>query len=398
MPIDLRIYPDDCDAFGHLNHAAFVRLFERARWDTLADGPGMDAFQQAGAWPAVRRTSVEYLAAAFPGDVVRFEQLVTHVGRTSFTMRQTARRLSDERLLAAAEFVFVSVDRQGRPVPVPEAIRGIFAGEAGGEGVRLTVHGVELAVSVEGEGPAVLFLHGYPLDRSLWAHQVATLKGFRRIAPDLRGFGRSDAPDLGYSMATWADDVAAVLDALGEERAVLCGHSMGGYVAFEFARRHPDRLAGLVLVDTRAGADSEEGRRGRDAAIQLVREKGAGPIAEQMLPKLFAPGGAERRPEAAAQVEKVMRRTPVAGIAGALAAMRDRADSRTLLPMLDVPALVLVGAEDGLTPPAEAEAMVAALPKAVLRIIPEAGHLAPVEQPEAVTAAIAEFLGGIEGG
>ncbi len=395
--MDLRIYPDDCDAFGHLNHAAFVRLFEQARWDTLAAGPGMDAFQQAGAWPAVRRTAVEYLAAAFPGDVLRFEQLVTHVGRTSFTMRQTARRLGDDRLLATAEFVFVTVDRQGRPVVVPEVIRELFAGEPGRDGVRLTVHGVELAVSVEGEGRAVVFLHGYPLDRTMWAHQVANLEGFRRIAPDLRGFGRSDAPDLGYSMVTWADDVAALLDALGEERAVLCGHSMGGYVAFEFARRHPDRLAGLVLVDTRAGADPEEGRRGRDAAIQLVREKGAGPIAEQMLPKLFAPESAGRRPEAVARMEAVMRRTPVAGIAGALAAMRDRADSGPLLETLGMPALVIVGEEDGLTPPAEAEAMAAALPGAVLRKIPDAGHLAPVEQPEAVTAAIAEFLGGIGG-
>ncbi len=392
MPIDLRIYPDDCDAFGHLNHAAFVRLFERARWDSLAEGPGMDAFQQASAWPAVRRTSVEYLAAAFPGDVLRFEQLVTHVGRTSFTMRQSARRLGDDRLLAAAEFVFVCVDRKGRPVPVPAVIRGLFGSEAGDGASRLTVHGVELSVAVEGEGPAVLFIHGYPLDRTIWAHQVAHLHGARRIAPDLRGFGRSDAPDLGYSMATWADDMAGLLDALGEDRAVVCGFSMGGYVALEFARRHPARLAGLILVDTRAAADSEEGRRGRDAGIQLVRDRGAGAIAEQMLPKLLAPATAKRRPELVAQVESMIRRTPVAGIAGALAAMRDRPDNRPLLPTLEVPVLVLVGAEDAITPPAEAEAMVAALPGAELRVIPDAGHLTPVEQPEAVTREMAEFL------
>jgi YbgC/YbaW family acyl-CoA thioester hydrolase len=398
VPIDLRIYPDDCDAFGHLNHAAFVRLFERARWDSLAEGPGMDAFQQAGAWPAVRRTSVEYLAPAFPGDVVRFEQLVTRVGRTSFTMRQAARRLGDEQLLAAAEFVFVCVDPQGDPVAVPEAIRDLFGGDPGPGGVRIAVHGVELAVSVEGTGPALLFIHGYPLDRTLWAHQVANLAGFRRIAPDLRGFGRSDAPDLGYSMATWADDLAALLDALGEPRAVICGLSMGGYVAFEFLRRHRDRAAGLVLMDTRAPADSDEGRNGRDAAIQLVREKGAGAIAEQMLPKLFAAGTATLRPDAVAQVEAVIRRTPVAGIAGALAAMRDREDSRVLLASLDLPTLVLVGAEDALTPPADARAMADAIPGAILREIPAAGHLAPVEQPEVVTAALKEFLREVAGG
>ena len=99
-PIDLTVYPDECDAFGHLNQASFLSLFERARWEMLARGPGMDVFTRAGAWPAVRKTVIDYHAAAFPGDVLRFEQTVTHRGRTSFTMRQTARRLKDDTLIA----------------------------------------------------------------------------------------------------------------------------------------------------------------------------------------------------------------------------------------------------------------------------------------------------------
>src|SRR5918911_5110758 len=205
--IDLTVYPDECDAFGHLNQASFLSLFERARWEMLARGPGMDVFTRAGAWPAVRKTVIDYHAAAFPGDVLRFHQALTHHGRTSFTLRQTARRLRDDTLVATAEFVFVCINRDGRPIPVPGEFGEFMNARRGsGDAQRLTVNGVNLAVDVRGQGPAVLFVHGYPLDRTIWAHQLETLQGYRRIAPDLRGMGRSDAPDLGYGMAIYADD------------------------------------------------------------------------------------------------------------------------------------------------------------------------------------------------
>ena len=215
--IDLTVYPDECDAFGHLNQAAFLSLFERARWEMFARGPGMDVFTRGSAWPAVRKTTIDYHAPAFPGDVLRFQQALTHHGQTSFTMRQTARRVADDSLIATAEFVFVCIDRQGRPVPVPvEVARFMNARPSSrGEMARLTVNGVNLAVDVRGDGPAILLVHGYPLDRTIWQHQVGALTGWRRIAPDLRGLGLSDAPDLGYSMAQYADDLAALLDALG---------------------------------------------------------------------------------------------------------------------------------------------------------------------------------------
>ena len=229
MPIDLTVYPDECDAFGHLNQASFLSLFERARWEMLARGPGMDVFTRAGAWPAVRKTVIDYHAAAFPGDVLRFEQTLIHRGRTSFTMRQTARRPKDDTLIATAEFVFVCVDRDGHPIPVPAEFGSFMEVRRSdpGEVQRVMVNGVNLAVEVRGDGPAILFVHGYPLDRTIWADQIAALEGFRRIAPDLRGMGRSDAPDLGYSMAIYAADLAALLDTLGVDDVVLCGLSMG---------------------------------------------------------------------------------------------------------------------------------------------------------------------------
>ncbi len=393
--IDLTVYPDECDAFGHLNQASFLSLFERARWEALARGPGMDVFTLAGAWPAIRKTVIDYHAAAFPGDVLRFQQALIHHGRTSFTMRQTARRLRDDAVIATAEFIFVCINREGKPVLVPESFGRFMAARPAepGNGSRVTVNGVSLAVEVKGEGPAVLFVHGYPLDRTIWGHQVSHLSGVRRIAPDLRGMGRSDAPDLGYSMSTYAEDLLALLDVLGVDRYVVCGLSMGGYVAFELLRRQRERVRALILVDSRAEADSAEGRRAREAAAATAREGGAKAIAEAMLPRLLAPGSFRESPEMVERLRTQMSATPVAGIVGALTAMRDRPDSTPLLAGLgDLPTLIIVGEEDPITPPAAAKALAATIPGAQLRIIPGAGHLPPIERPEATTSIIGEFL------
>lgn len=401
MPIpevDLTVYPDECDAFGHLNQASFLSLFERARWEMLARGPGMDVFTRAGAWPAVRKTTIDYHAAAFPGDVLRFQQSLTHIGRTSFTMRQTARRTRDQAPIATAEFVFVCIDREGTPTPVPDAVVSFMNARRSsrGEATRLTVNGVSLAVDVRGDGPALLFIPGYPLDRTIWQHQVGALTGFKRIAPDLRGLGLSDAPDLGYSMATYADDLVALLDTLGVQHAVLCGLSMGGYIAFEVLRRHRERVRALVLMDTRAEADTPEGKRGREAAMQVAREGGAAAIAERMLPTLLSRNAPDTMPQVVERVRTMIASQPVQGLVGALTAMRDRPDSAPLLPTLGgLPTLVVVGEEDEITPPARGRAMAEAIPGALLNIIPAAGHLPPVEQPLSTTRVLAEFLASL---
>jgi 3-oxoadipate enol-lactonase len=396
--IHLTVYPDECDAFGHLNQASFLSLFERARWEMLRAGPGMDLFDRTGTWPAVRRTVIEYHAAAFPGDVLRFDQDLTHVGRTSFTMRQIARRLRDDVLIATAEFLFVCVNRQGRPTAVPREFGDFMAARRreAGERQRLSVNGVSLAVEVRGHGPAVLFIHGYPVDHSIWAHQLATLDGWTRIAPDLRGMGQSDAPDLGYSMETYAGDLAALLDLLGVDQVALVGHSMGGYIAFEFLRRWRDRVRGLVLVDSRAEADTPDGKRNRDAAAAMAKEQGAEAIADAMLTRILGHTTQADAPAIVEQVRAMMAASPVSGLVGALGAMRERPDSAALLPELaGVPTLVIVGDEDELTPPAQARAMADAIPGASLVVIRSAGHLPTVERPAETTDAILAFLEGI---
>lgn len=355
----------------------------------------MDVFTRAGAWPAVRRTVIDYHAPALPGDVLRFEQTVTHRGRTSFTMRQTARRLKDDTLIATAEFVFVCVNPAGRPIPVPTEF-GVFMdiGSAPVSDVRrVMVNGVNLAVEVRGEGPAILFVHGYPLDRTIWADQIEALVGYRRIAPDLRGMGRSDAPDLGYSIGIYADDLAALLDAIGVEEVIVCGLSMGGYVIFEFLRRWRGRVRALILMATRAEADTADGRRARDAAAALAREDGASAIADSMLGKMLTAETINGSSDTAARVRALMAATPVAGIIGALAAMRDRPDSTDLLPTLSgLPTLVIAGEEDQLVAPDAARRMADAIPGARFVLVRGAGHLISVEKAKETTNLLQDFL------
>lgn len=395
--IDLTVYPDECDAYGHLNQASFLALFERARWEVLARGPGMDFYSRQGLGLVVRKSVVEYHAPGFPGDVLRFSQLLVHLGRTSFTLRQTARRLRDDALLATAELVIVCVNQEGAPVPVPESLPPVMAERPlPGNLRRVAVNGVNLAVDVRGQGPAILFIHGYPFSHAIWEHPVANLEGWMRIAPDLRGMGQSDAPDLGYSMSTYAEDLLALLTTLGVDRVVLCGLSMGGYIAFEMLRRARDRVRALVLMDTRAEADTPEVRKARDTAAAQAREGGAEAIASSMLPKLLSERSRGEKPQLSDRVYRMMAATPVAGILGAIGAMRERPDSFPLLPTLTgIPAVVMVGDDDEITPVDRAQAMVEALPNGSLSIVAGSGHIPPMERPEITTALLSRFLSAL---
>jgi len=390
--IEFTVYPDQCDAWGHLNQAAFLQFFERARWESLARGPGMEIFSTAGVWPVVRRATVDYLAQVLPGEILRFAQEVTAIGRTSFTMKQSALRAKDGVTVATAEVVFVCVDPSGSPTPLPDPVRSFFS-QAGDRASRLTVNGVSIALEDWGSGPAILLIHGYPLGRLLWRHAVQHLAGWRRIAPDLRGMGGSSLPEGAASISDYADDLIGVLNALKVERAVICGLSMGGYVAFDIIRRYRERVAGLILIATKAEGDSVEIRRGRDESAARVAAEGAVAIADSMLPRLFAPQSLTRIPDTVAEVRKGILEMAVSGILAALMALRDRPDSRPLLPTLgDIPTLVLSGAADAITPPQGMRAMAGDIPGAEYVLIEGAGHLAPLEQPDVTTDTIAGFL------
>ncbi len=260
--------------------------------------------------------------------------------------------------------------------------------------MRTRIDGFEIEYDVRGKGPAVLLLHAFPLGRSMWEPQVEALATTHRVVRfDARGFGGSQLDDVApLTMERIADDGACLLDQLWIDKAVVHGCSMGGYAAFAFARRHPRRLAGLVLQDTRAGADTPEGRAGRAALAAKVLEEGAAAAVEAFLPKLLGETSHRERAALVAALRERILATPPRAIANALHGLAARADSRAMLPGISVPTLVLVGEEDVLTPPDEAKALSAAIPGARLETIPRAGHLANLENPDAVNAALRAFL------
>lgn len=255
------------------------------------------------------------------------------------------------------------------------------------------VNGINVAYTDQGRGLPVVLLHAFPQNRMMWEPQVSALsKTHRIIAPDFRGFGESDAPAGAYSLDQYADDMKGLLDHLSITQAVFAGLSMGGYALFAFYRNYPERVKALVLADTRAGADGEEGQAGRLAMAKTAQEKGTEPIAGIMLPKLLSPVALQTRPELVRQVRTRIERTQPHGIAGAQMAMAARSDSVPLLSQIACPTLIIMGELDGPTPPSEGKLMADAIPGARLTIIPQAGHLSNLEQPEAFNAAVMNFL------
>ncbi len=258
------------------------------------------------------------------------------------------------------------------------------------------VRGIELAYDDIGRGAAVVLLHGFPFDRSMWREQAEALGGACRvIVPDLRGQGETTLGGGDVTMGEMAEDVAALLDELSIERVVLGGLSMGGYVAFEFFRRFPRRVRALVLADTRPQADTEEARRTREETAQRALKDGMAPVADSMLPKLLSASTREREPEVVGRVREMMLRTKPEGAAAALRAMAVRPDQTDLLPSIDVPTLIVVGGEDPITPPSDASAMGAKIGGSRLVRIEGAAHLSNVERPEEFNRALADFVGGL---
>lgn len=256
------------------------------------------------------------------------------------------------------------------------------------------VRDIEMAYEeTGGSGAALVLLHGFPLDRSMWREQTESLGGeFHIVAPDLRGLGETPLGDEEVSIEGMAEDVAALLDELNLGRVVLGGLSMGGYVAFEFLRKFPKRVRALVLADTRPQADTEEGRRAREANARRALKDGMAPIVESMLTKVFSAGTRERGGEVIERVRAMMLGASPEGAAAALRAMAARRDQTDLLSSINVPTLIVVGSEDAVTPPADAEAMRAKIEGSRLVVVEGAGHLSNVEQPEDFNHALVEFL------
>lgn len=253
--------------------------------------------------------------------------------------------------------------------------------------MRTILNGLMTGFTEEGEGPPLVFLHGFPLDRDIWMKQIRAFRSdWRVILPDLRGFGESEGTPGPVSMARLAEDVHDLLRHLGAGPAVLVGHSMGGYVALAFARAFPQALRGLVLVGTKAGADAPEAAVSRRAMAAKVEREGTAFLLKAMAAKMLAPGN--RDETMTVSITSFMRPNRPEGLISALLGMAERPDARTWLADLHVPTLVLAGREDALIPIEEAGVLARGIPGAELQLLDRAGHLVAYEQPYAFNEAL----------
>ena len=257
----------------------------------------------------------------------------------------------------------------------------------------ISVGDIQLAYTDTGLGQPVVLLHGYPFNRSLWNEQVSALSNsFRVITPDLRGLGESDALPGPATMNRMAQDVAALLDHLQIARAVIGGLSMGGYVVLAFYKQFPSRVRSLILADTRAQADTEEGKQTRFQQAEKARAEGMAGIADSMLPKLLTPETVSKRPELVKRVRDMMLKTKPEGAAGALLGMAEREDQTPLLSQISCPTLILVGREDPITPVADSEKMHRAIAGSRLVVIENAAHVSNLERTDQFNEELMRFL------
>jgi pimeloyl-ACP methyl ester carboxylesterase len=259
----------------------------------------------------------------------------------------------------------------------------------------LSANGITIGYDDHGKGQPLVLVHGHPFNRSMWQPQVERFgrSGWRVIAPDLRGYGDTTVVPGKTTLETFARDIAALLDELGVDRAVVGGLSMGGQIVMEFQRLFPERVAGLVLADTTAQAETEAGRRLRhEMADRLLRE-GMGPYADDVLPMMIAPYNIEAQPSVAERVLAMMRNTSPDGAAAALRGRAERPDYLEMLSRIGVPALVVVGQDDAFTPVADARLMYERIPDASIVVIGGAAHMPNLERRAEFDAALEEFLG-----
>ncbi len=251
----------------------------------------------------------------------------------------------------------------------------------------------DIFCQVLGDGPPVVLLHPFPTHHHFWLPVADLLVSrYRLILPDLRGHGESTAGEGPATMQKHAADVARVCDAVGVGRAVFGGVSIGGYILFEFWRRYPERVAALVLANTRAGADSEEARLNRLRSADEAEAHGTEPFFQTMLPKLIGETTHTTRPDLVASALKMMRRMPAPALAAVQRGMAERPDSLPTLKTIKVPTLVIAGEEDTLTPREEQERIQQAITGSRLEVVLRAGHYSPFEQPAHAGRVIRSFL------
>lgn len=260
--------------------------------------------------------------------------------------------------------------------------------------MRGSIEGKQVGIDTRGAGVPLILIHGFPLNRSMFEPQLDGLSSMARVITfDAAGVGDSEAGPV--SMDDIADLTAAVLTSQGIDKAVVGGVSMGGYASFAFARRYPERLLGLILADTRAAPDSDAAKEGRRKMARFVEEEGVPAAAKRMVPGWFGPSTLQGRPEIIERARALVESAPAETIVRMLEALADRPDAVPGLAAINVPTLVISGAQDPMIPATEMADWAALIPNARHVVIPETGHLPNLEDPTAFNGAVAEFLAGL---
>jgi 3-oxoadipate enol-lactonase len=263
---------------------------------------------------------------------------------------------------------------------------------------QITSGDADIFYEVLGSGPPVVLLHPFPANHELWKPAVqVVLSCYRVILPDLRGHGDSAAGEGPATMEKHAADIARVLEHEEVGRAAFVGASIGGYVLFEFWRKHRERVEALMLLNTKAQADTSEARAGRLQAAADVMERGTEPFFENMIPKLIGKTTRDARPDLVDGALRMMRKMSPAGVASVQRGMAERPDSVETLKTIDVPTVLVTGDEDSLTSAPEAELMRQNIAGSQLRVVAKAGHYSPWEQPEEVGKLLRQFLDRVRG-
>jgi 3-oxoadipate enol-lactonase len=260
--------------------------------------------------------------------------------------------------------------------------------------MKINLRNFTAAYEEAGTGIPVLLVHGFPLHRQMWQPQIESLAKFARvIAIDLRAHGGSDGKPEDFTIELFADDCLEFIDALGiKEKIILGGLSMGGYICLAFYRKYAERLAGMVLTATWAGADSNEAQANRDKSIAQVTEHGTTPLVASMLSRLFSPHSLAHNKPLVNQVEKIMNSIHLQTVIADLHALKVRPDSKALIPNINVPLCIIHGQDDQIIPLAEAQEMDRTAKNSSLHILPNAGHLLNLEQPDFFNTAIHQFV------
>ncbi|MFO7673458.1 MAG: alpha/beta fold hydrolase [Lutibacter sp.] len=267
-----------------------------------------------------------------------------------------------------------------------------------GNNIELTVNNNIISYNDEGpEGaPIIIFIHGFPLNKSMWDKQMNALKdNYRVIAYDIRGHGESEVGPIDFSIDLFVTDLLNLMDALKIEKAMLCGLSMGGYIALKAIENFPGRFTAIILSDTNCTADTPEAKEKRMNTILNIKKNGVEQLAEDLIPNLFAEESFKSNLEEIAAVKEMIVTTTIPSLSKSLHALANRKETCSKLAKIKVPVLILVGEEDTITPPEAAIAMQEKIKDSLLELIPHAGHLSNMENENEFNSQLEKFIAKI---